>query len=85
MTKEIHAEAARITEEGVAKAKAECDAIKASFDQEWYIKVRAERIEKNNAMRNDCRAWQNDDTGLKALFNKGIDTRNKLKEMYGVW
>tara|TARA_R100000234_G_scaffold16861_1_gene9165 strand:+ start:1171 stop:2175 length:1005 start_codon:yes stop_codon:yes gene_type:complete len=85
LTKEIHAEAARITEEGVAKAKAECDAIKASFDQEWYIKVRAERIEKNNAMRNDCRAWQNDDTGLKALFNRGIDTRNKLKEMYGVW
>jgi len=85
LTKEIHAEAARITEEGVAQAKAECDAIKASFDQEWYIKVRAERIEKNNAMRNDCRAWQNDDSELRKLFAEGIDTRQKLKEMYGVW
>jgi len=85
LTKEIHTEAARITDEGVAQAKAECDAIKASFDQEWYVKVRAERIEKNNKMRNDCRAWQNDDSELRKLFAEGVDTRQKLKDLYGVW
>ena len=85
LTKEIHTEAALITEEGLAEAKAKCDAINASFDKEWYIKVRAERIEKNNKMRNDCRAWQNNDSELRKLFAEGVDTRQKLKELYGVW
>jgi len=85
LTKEIHVEAAFITEEGLAKSEAECKAIGATFDKEWRIKTVSARIEKNNAMRNDVRAWQNDDSQLKALFNEGVDTRQKLKEMYGVW
>ena len=85
LTKEIHTEAAFITEEGLAKSEAECEAIGATFDREWRIKTVSQRIEKNNAMRNDCRAWQNDDSELRKLFAEGVDTRQKLKEMYGVW
>ena len=85
LTKEIHTEAAFITEEGLAKSEAECKAMGATFDREWRIKSVSQRIEKNNAMRNDCREWQNNDTYLKQLFKEGVDTRQKLKEMYGVW
>ena len=85
LTKEIHTEAAFITEEGLAKSEAECKAMGATFDREWRIKSVSQRIEKNNAMRNDVRAWQNDDSELKKLFAEGVDTRQKLKDLYGVW
>jgi anti-sigma-K factor RskA len=57
----------------------------ATFDREWRIKSVSQRIEKNNAMRNDVRAWQNDDSELRKLFAEGVDTRQKLKDLYGVW
>ena len=85
LTKEIHTEAALITEEGLAKSEADCKAMGATFDREWRIKSVSQRIEKNNAMRNDCRMWQNNTTALKKLFAEGVDTRQKLKDLYGVW
>ena len=85
LTKEIHDEAALITDEGLAKAKKQCDEMQCKFHKDWYIKRSQERIEKNNKMRNDCRAWQNDDSELRKLFAEGVDTRQKLKDLYGVW
>ena len=38
LTKEIHTEAALITEEGLAKSEADCKAMGATFDREWRIK-----------------------------------------------
>ena len=85
LTKEIHTEAALITEEGLAKSEADCKAMGATFDRDWRIKSVSQRIEKNNKMRNDVRAWQNDDSELRKLFAEGVDTRQKLKDLYGVW
>ena len=85
LTKEIHTEAALITEEGLAKSEADCKAMGATFDREWRIKSVSQRIEKNNAMRTDCRKWQNNKNELKRLFDEGVDTRQKLKDLYGVW
>mgnify|MGYP003108933670 CR=1 FL=1 len=85
LTKEIHTEAALITDEGLAKAKAQCDEMDCTFHRDWYIKRSQERIEKNNAMRTDCRKWQNNKNELKRLFDEGVDTRQKLKDLYGVW
>ena len=36
-------------------------------------------------MRTDCRKWQNNKNELKRLFDEGVDTRQKLKDLYGVW
>tara|TARA_R100001440_G_scaffold74117_1_gene99302 strand:- start:101 stop:1063 length:963 start_codon:yes stop_codon:yes gene_type:complete len=85
LTKEIHTEAALITEEGLAKSEADCKAMGATFDRDWRIKSVSQRIEKNNNMRNDVRAWQNNDSELRKLFAEGVDTRQKLKDLYGVW
>ena len=85
LTKEIHTEAALITEEGLAKSEADCKAMGATFDREWRGKSVSQRIEKNNAMRTDCRKWQNNKKELKRLFDEGVDTRQKLKDLYGVW
>ena len=85
LTKEIHTEAALITEEGLAKSEADCKAMGATFDREWRVKSVSQRIEKNNAMRTDCRKWQNNKNELKRLFDEGVDTRQKLKDLYGVW
>ena len=85
LTKEIHTEAALITEEGLAKSEADCKAMGATFDREWRIKSVSQRIEKNNALRTDCRKWQNNKNELKRLFDEGVDTRQKLKDLYGVW
>jgi len=85
LTKEIHTEAAFITEEGLAKSEAECKAMGATFDREWRVKSVSQRIEKNNALRTDCRKWQNNKNELKRLFDEGVDTRQKLKDLYGVW
>ena len=85
LTKEIHIEAALITEEGLAKSEADCKAMGATFDRDWRIKSVSQRIEKNNNMRNDVRAWQNNDSELRKLFAEGVDTRQKLKDLYGVW
>ena len=74
-----------MSEQGLAVAKKQCDLMSANFDSDWYVKVRVQRTEKNNALRNDCREWQNNDTYLKQLFKEGVDTRQKLKDMYGVW
>ena len=85
LTKEIHTEAALITEEGLAKSEADCKAMGATFDREWRVKSVSQRIGKNNAMRTDCRKWQNNKNELKRLFDEGVDTRQKLKDLYGVW
>jgi len=85
LTKEIHTWADMITDEGLAKAKADCDRNEWKFDQDWYIKRSETNIEKLAAMRTDCRTWQNNTTALKKLFAEGVDTRQKLKDLYGVW
>ena len=85
LTKEIHSWADMITDEGLAKAKADCDRNEWKFDQDWYIKRSETNIEKLAAMRTDCRTWQNNTTALKKLFAEGVDTRQKLKDLYGVW
>ena len=82
--KEIKTLAAVISDEGLAKSQADADRMGWTFDKDWQIKCITGDIDKHNTLRNDLRHWQNDETGLKALFDKGIDTRNKLKEMYGV-
>ena len=82
--KEIKTLAAIISDKGLADIQKQADRMGYEFDREWKIKSISKDIETHNALRNDLRHWQNDDTALKALFNKGIDTRNKLKEMYGV-
>ena len=82
--KEIKTLAACISDEGLADSQAKADRGGWTFDKEWQIKCISGDIEKHNTLRNDLRHWQNDETGLKALFDKGIDTRNKLKEVYGV-
>jgi len=85
LDKEIKEDGFQMSEKGLAVAKKQCDLMGADFDSDWYVKVRVQRTEKNNALRNDCREWQNNDTYLKQLFKEGVDTRQKLKEMYGVW
>ena len=85
LTKEIHTEAALITDEGLAKSEADCKAMGATFDKEWRVKSVSQRIEKNNLMRNDCRMWQNNMNHFRKLFDEGVDTRQKLKDLYGVW
>ncbi len=85
LDKEIKEDAFQMSEQGLAVAKKQCDLMSANFDSDWYVKVRVQRTEKNNALRNDCREWQNNDTYLKQLFKEGVDTRQKLKDMYGVW
>ena len=82
--KEIKTLAAIISDEGLADIQKQADRMGYEFDREWKIKSISKDIETHNALRNDLRHWQNDETGLKSLFDKGIDTRNKLKEMYGV-
>ena len=74
-----------ITSEGLAKAKADCDRNEWKFDQDWYINRSKTNIEKLAAMRTDCRTWQNNDSELRKLFAEGVDTRQKLKDLYGVW
>jgi len=85
LTKEIHDWAGMITSEGLTKAKQQCDAMQCKFDQDWYINRSKTNIEKLAAMRTDCRTWQNNTTALKKLFAEGVDTRQKLKDLYGVW
>ena len=82
--KEIKTLAAIISDEGLADIQKQADRMGYEFDREWKIKSISKDIETHNALRNDLRHWQNDETGLKALFDRGIDTRNKLKEVYGV-
>jgi len=82
--KEIKTLAAIISDEGLAKIRLQAQQMNYEFDEAWKIKSITKDIETHNALRNDLRHWQNDKTGLKALFDKGVDTRNKLKEMYGV-
>jgi len=82
--KEIKTLAAIISDEGLADIQKQADRMGYKFDREWKIKSISKDIELHNTLRNDLRHWQNDETGLKALFDKGVDTRNKLKEMYGV-
>jgi len=82
--KEIKELASIISDEGLAEMQKQADRMDYKFDREWKIKSISKEIETHNALRNDLRHWQNDETGLKALFDRGIDTRNKLKEMYGV-
>ena len=82
--KEIKRLAAIISPEGLADIQRQADRMGYEFDREWKIKSISKDIETHNTLRNDLRHWQNDETGLKALFDKGVDTRNKLKEMYGV-
>ena len=54
-------------------------------NEEHYKKVTAADVEKLNTLRNDTRTWQNDMTKLRAIFDKGIDTRPKLVEAYNVY
>lgn len=82
--KEIKTLASVISDEGLAESQRKADRLGYKFDPEWQIKCISKDIETHNTLRNDLRHWQNDNTGLKALFDKGVDTRNKLKEMYGV-
>jgi len=82
--KEIKKLAAIISPEGLAESHKTAKRMDYKFDEAWQIKCISGDIEKHNTLRNDLRHWQNDETGLKSLFDKGIDTRNKLKEMYGV-
>ena len=82
--KEIKKLAAYISDEGLADSQKTADRMGYTFDKEWQIKCISGDIDKHNALRNDLRHWQNDETGLKALFDRGVDTRNKLKEVYGV-
>jgi len=82
--KEIKTLAAVISDEGLADSQRKADRLGYKFDAEWQIKCITKDIDTHNTLRNDLRHWQNDETGLKALFDRGIDTRNKLKEMYGV-
>lgn len=82
--KEIKTLAAIISPEGLAEMQKQADRMNYEFDEAWKIKSISKDIETHNTLRNDLRHWQNDETGLKSLFDKGIDTRNKLKEMYGV-
>ena len=84
LDKQIKEMAAWISDEGLAERQLKADRGGWNFDSAWYVKSISRDIDSHNALRNDCRHWQNDETGLKALFDKGVDTRNKLKEMYGV-
>ena len=82
--KEIKTLAVLISDEGLAESQRKADRLGYKFDAEWQIKCITGDINKHNTLRNDLRHWQNDETGLKALFDKGVDTRNKIKEMYGI-
>ena len=82
--KEIKTLAAIISPEGLAESRRTAKRLDYTFDEEWQIKCITGDIDKHNTLRNDLRHWQNDETGLKALFDRGVDTRNKLKEVYGV-
>lgn len=82
LNKQIKETSSWISEEGIATRQADADRMGWNFDSAWYIKKTNEDISAYNDLKNDCIKWQKDDTQLKALFDKGIDTRNKLKEMY---
>ena len=82
LNKQIKETSSWISEEGIATRQAEADKFGWNFDSAWYIKKTNEDISAYNDLKNDCIKWQKDNTQLKALFDKGIDTRNKLKEMY---
>lgn len=84
LDKQIKEKASWISEEGLKERQEQADRNGWSFDSAWYVKSNSKDIDVLNTLRNDCRHWQNDETGLKAIFDKGVDTRNKLKEMYGV-
>ena len=84
LDKEIKTLAAVISEEGLKERELQAERGGWNFDRTWHVKCISGDIEKHNKLRNDCRHWQNDETGLKAIFDRGVDTRNKLKEMYGV-
>ena len=85
LTKEIHEWAGMITSEGLTKAKQQCEMMASKFDEDWYINRSKTNIEKLAAMRTDCRTWQNNMDHFRKLFDEGVDTRQKLKDLYGVW
>ena len=85
LTKEIHSWAGMITSEGLTKAKQQCEMMASKFDQDWYINRSKKNIEKLAVMRTDCRMWQNNMDHFRKLFDEGVDTRQKLKDLYGVW
>ena len=85
LTKEIHSWAGMITSEGLTKAKQQCEMMASKFDEDWYINRSKTNIEKLAAMRTDCRTWQNNMDHFRKLFDEGVDTRQKLKDLYGVW
>ena len=82
LNKQIKEASSWISEEGIAERKTNADRGNWNFDSAWYIKKTNEDISAYNCLKNDCIKWQKDNTELKALFDKGTDTRNKLKEMY---
>ena len=53
LTKEIHSWADMITDEGLAKAKQQCEMMASKFDQDWYIKRSETNIEKLDVPRED--------------------------------
>ena len=76
-----------LTDEGIAETKRNVERW-GTWNQEsldHHIKVYSNDIEKLNTLRNDTRTWQNDMTKLRAIFDKGIDTRPKLVEAYNVY
>ena len=76
-----------LTDEGIAETKMNVERW-GTWNQErldHHIKVYSNDIEKLNTLRNDTRTWQNDMTKLRAIFDKGIDTRPKLVEAYDVF
>ena len=86
--KKIKALGYYLTDEGIAQTKLDVERWGSKWDQErldHHIKVYSNDIEKLNTLRNDTRTWQNDMTKLRAIFDKGIDTRPKLVEAYDVF
>ena len=76
-----------LTDEGIAETKMNVERW-STWNQEsldHHIKTYSNDIEKLNTLRNDTRTWQNDMTKLRAIFDKGIDTRPKLVEAYDVY
>mgnify|MGYP003314109776 CR=1 FL=1 len=67
--KEIKTLAAIISDEGLADQAKRADQMGYTFDRAWQIKCITGDIDKHNTLRNDLRHWQNDETGLKALFD----------------
>ena len=86
--KKIKALGYYLTDEGIAKTKRDVENWGNTWTQErldHHIKIYSRDIEKLNTLRNDTRTWQNDMTKLRAVFDKGIDTRPKLVEAYDVF